>query len=358
MTACLNLTGWEILAIAPEEPERLFSAPETAKAEYRILMQRWHPDGALATPTTFDPDDAPPVSVVQNINALWAAAEQKIAAGVWIAPGVARLTAADGRHFRLRYVRRRSFELGEMLIGRTVVGFLIARQHEPLLANARRRIAALPFADRAMRAEMAPRLPQIQADFVTCGTDGPYVLVLDKPADMVALADLLDHLGGRLPPQHVAWMLSCLLHQACYLEWAGLTHNALGAETWFVHPASHAGALLGGWWYAASEGARLTSLPPRSFAAAPPDLRADKTARHGFDLELIRLTGRELLGDPAGTRLPRDPDVPEPLADWLLHPSSGSALEDYQDWQAVLYASFGPKRFIQLGVGATDVYPG
>ena len=73
------------------------------------------------------------------------------------------------------------------------------------------------------------------------------------------------------------------------------------------------------------------------------------------DLELIRATGRELLGDISGIRL-RDPSIPRPMAEWLRYPSAGSALADYRFWREVLIASFGGRRFVRLDVTPEKMY--
>ena len=61
----------------------------------------------------------------------------------------------------------------------------------------------------------------------------------------------------------------------------------------------------------------------------------------------MRLTVREALGDPAGTRLAADRALPRPFADWLLLPSAGDAQADYAGWEKAREASFGPRRFVK-----------
>lgn len=336
-----SLTAPELLALA--EPERLFSPTlaDTRRA-YRALAWTWHPDRNTAA-------DAP--AVFAHVGALYHAALAKLARGTWHAPGLFQCTAEDGAVHMIRYHARHPFELGQMLVGKTAVAFVVRPEFADLFENARRTIAGFRFASEAMRAQMAPGLP---AGTAIATPEGP-VMIVDKAPDLVLLRDLLGHLGGAMDPRHVAWVLGSLHNLACWLDYAGLTHNAIALDTVFVSPEAHRCALLGGWWYAARHGGRLAALPARSAGLAPPDVLATRTADPRVDLELIRATGRALLGDESGLRLMRDASVPRPLADWLRCAASDSALHDYELWGSVLTASFGARRFVKLGVSASDI---
>lgn len=291
----------------------------------------------------------------QHIARLYAAAEREIAAGRWRAAcGATLLHSTDGREYRMQHVARRSHELGELLIGRQTVAWLIEPAAADLYQAGLATLRNLSFGSTGMREQLSGCLPGIQAALKTQQHE---VLVSTKGADMVLLADLMAHLGGRLPPGHTAWVLSCLYNIACYLQWAGLTHNAIGPETVFVSPSRHACALLGGWWYAVPEGGRLVALPKRSADALPPYIVASRRTSARADLELIRATGRELLGDASGVRLLRDPQVPPALAQWLQHPCSGSAVNDYRQWRQTLRRAFGEPRFRRLEVSVDEIYP-
>jgi hypothetical protein len=162
--------------------------------------------------------------------------------------------------------------------------------------------------------------------------------------------------GGRLPPRHVAWLVSALLNLTCFYEVIALTHNAMSASTVFVSPRLHAAFPLGGWWYAARSGSRLEMLPDETFALLPRSMAASKRADIRLDLESVRAIALNALGDPTGLSLAGRPDLPKPMADYLRLPSSGSAIDDYRAWGQVLKDSFGPRRFVELPVTASDVY--
>lgn len=344
-TAALNAHA--ILRIAPDAPERLFSGDTaTARAEYRRLAACWHPDR--------NPDPAA-ARVFAHIEALYRLALARLADGYWRQPGLLRLTAQDGRVHELAWRQRHGFELGELYLAADRLVFVLDPEHDDLYRNALAALPALPFASAAMREQMLPALPEIATAFET---GERRVLVLRKTPRQVLLSDLLDHLGGRLEARHVAWIISGLLNLACYLDYAGLTHNGIGLDTCMVSPDDHRISLPGGWWYACPRGARMAALPPAALDIAPPDLLRGKRADARLDLESIRHLGRTLLGDATGMRLAHDRSIPAALADWLRLASPGTALHDYRHWQdTVLPDSFGPRRFVRLDVSASDIYP-
>lgn len=340
----LTLSGSEILQLPTDAPGYLFSDDlGLAQLEFRQLAKRWHPDGNRT---------AEAERVFQHIEALYRQARAQIAAGIWRAPGVLRFSSREGQRYEVAYVKHHAFELGDMYLSPAAVTYVLAQEYADLYANALQRIANLPYAHADMRAQMEPLLPSIAAQFSTADA---LVLIVRKTPEQVLLRDLLTH-AGRIEPVHAAWMLSGLLNLACYLDYAGLTHNALALDTCFVSPASHQVSLLGGWWYACPVGQKMLALPERSLALLAPDALHHKLASHRLDLELIRELGRELLGLKGGG-LPAA-DLPAALAQWLRLASSGTALHDYQHWQRhVLRDSFGPRRFVRLAVSADDIYP-
>jgi hypothetical protein len=339
-------TAEAILRISPSRPDRLFPGDDAQVHQlYHRLVSYWHPDRNKAPLAT---------DVFQHIVTLYAQAKEQIASGKWRSShGERTLTTRDGRQYRIKHCARRTFELGEILIGSTMAAFIVTPDASDLSASALSMLKAFRFATQDMRQQIAPCLPEMQA---ALETHEGCALIIKKPTDNVLLADLVEHLGGTVPAVHVAWMLSSLYNLACWLEWAQITHNAIAPDTVFVSPQRHTIALYGGWWYAVRTGERLTALPTRTVANAPQDIVRGKVADQRCDLELIRATGRELLGDNSGIRLLRDPSIPRPMAEWLCHPSTGSALTDYRFWRDVLVASFGARRFVRLDVTSEQLY--
>jgi hypothetical protein len=289
--------------------------------------------------------------VFEQILALHEAAERKLGAGAWSHPDTLRIDAVGGRSFLLRVKKRREFELGESAVAVGRVAYLIEKHHETLFTNGLRQIRDVRYPDPKIEADISRFIPKIEGTYETATH---HIAMFGKTKDVVLLADLIAHLGGQLPPKHVAWLVSALLNLVCFFGVAGITHNAMSISTVFVSPKFHAAFPLGGWWYAAKSGSRLEMLPDETFALLPRSMAADKRADIRLDLESVRAIGRAALGDPTGLSLVGRPDLPKSMADYLRLPSSGSAVDDYRAWGQVLKDSFGPRRFVELSI--SDVY--
>lgn len=345
--ARLTISIAALLAIPPWRPELLFSGDDEAdRALYRTLALGFHPDR--------HPEHA---EAFKHLGELKAARDRQIAESVWGGPGVQALKLARGKRLNIRYLRRFPFELGTLLVSRRSVTYLLREEHRALYANAVRVIQGFRWADERMRKEAERFLPRIELRAETSA--GP-VLVIARPPDVVRLRDALDHLGGRMDPRHVAWILGVLHNIGAYLHWAGLTHNAIDLDTCFISPRSHSGMLLGGWWYARPAGGPLTHLPGPSAEVwrtiLPSHVTAARRATPGLDRELIRRVGRSLLGDPLGSRLLRDPAIPEALRRWVTTPGADDGIEDYANWERARDAAYARRTFVVMDLTPREMY--
>jgi hypothetical protein len=332
-------TAEEILAIPASEPERLFQAPEQVAALYHRLALRWHPDRAEGQRDVFE-----------HLTALRKEAELHIRQGRWQVPGLLELA---GR--KLRYFKNYPFELGTAYLGNSIIAYVVEKDFAPLAHRAEAAIKGLAFENNRMEAEMRPRLPQLKAAFDT--EVGQRVVVLEKPSGLIRLSDLIVHLGGKVDPRHVAWVMSDLLNAACYLgAYRRIAHMGLSAETVFISPTRHIAVIVGGWFYTTPLADPLMAVPERTNQLLPAVARNTERATGSIDLELIRGIGREMLGDLSGTRLGYDAAIPAPLRDWLRQPSGMDAVAEYKAWPKILDDSFGARRFTELPVKASDLY--
>lgn len=346
MKDVLALNSKEILSIPPDQPERLFAGTiEEAKDQYRRLARFWHPDR----------NQAAGHRVFAHIQVLHAAAEKRILDGTWRANGLLRVVDLNGREFSLRYKKSHPFDLGHMYYGERTAAWAMDLKYEALFRRGYDTITRdLNFENEYWEKEHRRHLPKILG---TVRAADRFILVVQKDPDQYLLRDVLDALGGKMEPRHAAWIISSLLNVNCYLNFTGVVHHAIALDTWFVSPENHGGALLGGWWYAARDGQKVKQVPRRTLAVAPPALARDKKAIRRTDSALIRAVGRELLGDPGGSKLITDKDVPRAMADWLLGPSEDDAYAEYHRWyHKVLQDAFGPRRFVRLAIKASDIY--
>lgn len=335
-----KLTAKQILAVPMDQPEKVYTGEESVcKMEYRILAKRWHPDHTKGNNDVF-----------VHIKLLYELAIDRIADGIWKEPGLLKLTALNGSVHRMRYLRMRPFELGEMYIGSAIVGYAIKTDYKDLIENAERMVRSLTYADDKMRGEVSRYVP-IWYECLRCADR--YFVTLRKDPEHICVRDLLIKLGGKIEPKQVAWIMSRLHNLLCYFEWAGIVHNDISLDNYFISPAGHIGSLIGGWWYAKRVGQRMVALPERTIRYAKPDCISSKKAAFSTDAELIRALGRECLGDAFGNKLVLDKSVPKAMLNWLQSPGSGNAYEDYNTWyNTVLTKSFGPRRFVPMPIPA------
>ncbi len=335
------ITAATLLAVPLTEPERVFSF-DRIERNYRDLAKQFHPDAG---------GDA---DAFAHLNALHTEAKRRAAAGEWRVPGLLELVGTDGKLRRIHYAVEHDVGVGTAYIGRTLTAYTLRDDYADLANTAALTIAGLKFPNSKFEESMRLRLPAPRARF---NTETATVLVQEKPEDTARLADVLAAVGGRLDPKHVCWVTSELLNICCYLEWARVVHCDVSLDSVYVSPTGHTALLQGGWWYASRAGERMARVQTgRTVCNLRASTAGSKVASFDVDLDQVRLLGRELLGDPGGSRLTTMADVPAPLASWLRTPSSGSARKDYAAWPDVLKASFGARRFVKLDVDLSVIY--
>lgn len=343
MTNWTDLTADQILAI--KLPGDLFSSPEVMSDEYIDMALRWHPDkGGID-------------KVFAKITEMHVQGKKDIENGVWNAKNkkIFPLNAGKGRYgmaktkkLAINFLTERPFEIGSMYVCNRSVAFAIAKDHAKLADNIDLIIPQFKFSSDKMKSDISKSLPKVIAKHEA--KDGTLVIIVEKEPETYMLGDVLTYYGGKIPPKHVAWILSTMYNLCCYLNYSNITHNSLTLETYFISPATHAGHIVGGWWYATPKDEKLEYIPRKIDTILPASVRSNKMASILTDLESVKLIGRELLGDRNGTRLSLDKDIPAPMVRFLRDVSSSSPVAEYKAWEEVLKESFGPRRFVEMKI--------
>lgn len=322
----MDLTAGDILAL--RKPEDLYPGDvEKAKHLYRQLSQRWHPDkGGNQV-------------VFARVSELYHEALNRLSRGVWEGSAVLTFLCADRttQHFAIR--ASSPFELGQSLVGDDHVSYLLDKKHLAFVGTAMRWSKRFTYVNDRMRQEFTKYLPQHVLYYPLA--DGRHLIRMDKRADLLRLRDIVTHVGT-LDPKHIAWIVSSLLNLACYLSYADIVHQDISPDTVFISPTSHNVALLGGWWHATRRGAKMATIPRRTFDLLPFKVKISKLASSQIDLELIRATARECL----------TPGLTHPVAKWIQEVSRGHAVEQYESWVKML----GERKFTKLPLNADIVY--
>lgn len=327
-----------------KRPEDLFKGDlDAAKRQYRELAKEWHPDHGKPRST----------EVFPHINFLYDEAINRMAGGTWETEGIVRLEDQSKKgSYLVHYHIKSDFELGRFYVGDDYLTYVVDQQYKDLFDNAVKHISEFKYANKKMEDECSRYVPQKPTIFETPGKQ--LVMRVKKTTDLVLLRDVIRYYG-EMDPKHAAWVLSSLYNLGCYLGYTGIIHQNISPDTYFISPKYHSGALLGSWWYAAKKGSKVSRLPTRTFNFLPWEARTKKKAIPLTDQELIRATGREMLGDISGVST-TPTSVPHALKEWLSSVATGSAIDNYTSWGEVLKESFGARRFTKMDLDAKTLY--
>ncbi len=342
-----HLTSEKILGI--KSPEKLFvaSTEDEVKKIYRRLSTLWHPDKHIN-------DNEDTSSVFAHIQNLYEKAIVKINNGIWNKGNVLVVKDISGSNFEIQYLIKNTFEFGISYIGKSIVVWEFRIEDESFFNRAVNNLEKINFANDKMKEEMKKYLPIINK---VIRTKDSVLLILNKDKDSISLREVLDFYGGFVDPKHVAWILSGMYNLACFSQYNSQMHAGFNLGNYFINPKEHSGELIGGWWFSHKIGEKLIALPIESVSVAPIQMLNKKIADIQLDLELIKLIGRQLLGDSSGIKLKKDNRIPKPLVDWLNDCSKNKPFEAYDLWQnKVLKESFGVRRFIKMDLTINDIY--
>jgi hypothetical protein len=325
-------------------PGDLFTDPKNLEKEFRELCKKWHPD------KNKDPKAA---DVQAKINAIHDLAEKQIAAGIWESSD-RKVFSVDGRDIVVKHMGEHRFELGTMYVCDAALVFVVKKEYQDMADHYCKFVKTFKFASKRMKDDIERYLPRAMSCFKL--NDESILISIYKDDDIFLLKDVIKYYDGKIPPRHAAWILNTLYNLCCYFQHAGISHNALTVDNYFICPQHHSGVLLGGWFYSSKLGGNISYVPTSVFPVLPLKVIRSKKASRKIDLECIRLIGRTMLGDKNGNRLYLDKDVPAPMAEFLRGIAGKDAIEEYKEWATVLEASFGKRRFVEMKFDTEQFY--
>lgn len=329
MTDPTTLTGEQLLA-----HPAIFGRDGDVEGLFKKLAKMWHPD------VSRDPLAG---RVFAHVNALYQAAKR----GEY--PSTLSLKTREGiEHFP--YLAVRPFELGELYVGSRHLIWATERKHDDLARRWLETTKRYKFATDKMRDEVSRYLPRARHNTVALG-DRTYTIIA-RPLDHVRVADVIA-VKGPFDPKHAAWIISSAYNLSCWLQYSDVKHLDFTPESYFIDPATHIGALLGGWYYTGKNGdARHggpLAVPTRTGHLA----RLSRDAAH---LSQIKIMGRRLFGCTSIAELRRSADVPSYVKTWLLDPAGANPVQEYRTWTELLERTFGKRKFTVLSLTSKEVY--
>jgi len=320
-------------------PEELFPGNlETAKDEYKKLARKWHPDFQNGS-----------TSVMSHINKLYDEAVLLIQAGKWPKRGILRLNKEIAGTISFRFLASRPFSLGHLYLGETHLSYLVEKKHLRFAERSLSATESFRYANHKMESEISKYLPNNVTPYLL--KDSRCLIKIPKVKEMLCLRDVLSFYGKRLKMEEVAWIGSGMHNIACYLYWAGIVHSNFSLDSVFINPSTHDVALLGEWWFASRRGERLRHLPARTVHFLPWEVQVRKEATYLIDLETIRATLRELMGDITGKDIECNP-----LSEWAQTPATKKPNKEYANWHSAIKKTFGRRRFVKMALNSETLY--
>ena len=304
---------------------------------FKELAKKYHPDVSSIS----NADEC-----FAKINDLYKEALDKIEKGIWYEKDVLLLESVNGKKYKLKYLKKHSFELGFFYIGRQHLIYVLDRKNKKYLDNALNILRNLKYADAKMEKEFKRYFPQIVDTFEL--KTGEYCLVLKKEVSDFLLSDLVDYYknqGKELDSKHCAWVVSRLSNICCFLKYNHLVHNGISLTNCFVSPKYHTIMLFGGWWYCVPEGNKLIGTQKSVYDVMPVKEKSEKISTYQTDLECVKQVGRQL-----------NHNLPKSFENWLNKAASKDAFKEFDSWNQALYDSFGERKFIVLEVSEKDIY--
>lgn len=140
-------------------------------------------------------------------------------------------------------------------------------------------------------------------------SDGKEVVVFMRRPNFFPVS-----LFAPLASEHLAWVISRMENICCELEYSNISHGGINADSLWINPVTHEGALFGDW-------RNVSSLKGVS------------------DLSDIRKTA---LG------LAENAEKPKELYEFLNSKPAGDAYEDFSDWDRVINKGFGGHKFVSM----------
>ena len=310
---------------------------EKVRSLYRELAKKYHPDVST---------DKNSAIYFAKITELYNEALEKIDKGIWFEKDVLILENIKGKRYKLKYLKKYSFELGFFYVGRQHIIYVLERKNKKYLDNALNVLRSLKYADASMEKEFKRYFSEVVDSFEL--KTGEYCLVLKKDSTDFLLSDFLDYYntqGKELDARHCAWVVSRLSNICCFLKYNHLVHNGISLTNCFISPKYHTIMLFGGWWYCVPEGEKLIGTQKSVYDVMPVKEKSEKISTYQTDLECVKQIGRQL-----------NKSLPKPFENWVNKAATKDAFKEFDSWNQALYDSFGERKFIVLDISEKDIY--
>ncbi len=160
--------------------------------------------------------------------------------------------------------------------------------------------------------------------------------------DEVPLDELIEFYGKDIDAKHCAWIISRLLGICCFAHLGNNVLQCICTSNFFVSPSNHTLKLTGGWWFMTKVNEKIFGVQSEVYE----NLHSSKTAKFSTDLECIKAVCRKIF--PKNT--------PETMKEYSESLCMGNVFEEFENWEKVIYKSFGGRFFTEMKLIPADIY--
>ena len=252
------------------------------------------------------------------------------------------ITNARGVKSYAFFIDKRDGDLGEVF---TTKNYLVTRYVDVKdAAAAAKTVNALKGV--LVGGSLAPYLNVVPDVFVAYEND----TVFSRRSNTASIRAVTEKWGD-WDPRHATWLASCLLDFSCLMDNQKMVHCALTPDNVFVDTENHSIQVMGGWAFASARGSKISRLPRFVHSATPKDALKNKKAVGSIDVAASKAIINYVLGKNYNAA------PPAPKA-WVSIGVAADAdpVDEYEKWESVRGAAFGPRKFVKHDHVASDAY--
>lgn len=253
----------------------------------------------------------------------------------------------EKKHFSLyncdfQYIREYEREDGKMYFSDDSVYFILESELENIIYPAFKSLIS-GINQKALE-QARSFLPRIKRTEII--GNGNIFLNTETEKGEFPLDEVLDFFGDDIDSRHCAWIISRLLGMCCFAQLGGNVWNCLSTDNLLINPKMHTLRIIGGWWFSAKDGQKMSGVQSGIYDIMPPSCRTDGIARSITDLECVKAICRKIF--------PKN--SPKPMLDFSERPCMSDAFSEMEYWEDTIIKSFGGRFFTEMNICINDIY--
>lgn len=247
--------------------------------------------------------------------------------------------------FQMDVLYEGKFELGRYFVDKNCILYQLRPQFAYLGNDMIARTKEISYADEKMEMYFKQTFPHVFNTFTT--KEGYRCFAVKKLSSIYPLECINNYYHGRIPKEHIAWIITRLLNIVYLLNSQNLSSNSILLDRCFINPEQHTVHLYG-MFYINHFNEKTPNLLKSNFKFLDRDIANSGISCQKIDIDSIKHLGFLLYGFSANTPMGRffqsetenNPDMQKIL----------------DEWEQVKKETFGPPKFIEMNLDETKIY--